>query len=98
MPKTAIHYLKELSILGVGEFETDVEPHRFYLADNLKGLLEATSHTPPKLVTPIDPSTCDLTDSLSIENHLPQGVTQNDGVCLLSEGENLNLGGPLENF
>jgi hypothetical protein len=96
--KTAIHYLKELSILGVGELNQEAEPFRFYLSDELKGLLENRTHTPPELVTPSTSIESPFNELLSVQNHSIPGVTQNDGVCSFDGENEVELGGAIENF
>ncbi len=81
--KTALHYLKELSILGVVDSATDSEPYLFTLKDEFQGLRQ---HTTPDPVTVQNSQKEPTQTQLSIENHYIQCVTQNDGVCELPEG------------
>lgn len=81
--KTALHYLKELSILGVVDGNTGSEPYYFTLKREFHALL---THTTPVPVTVQNSSKESTQTQLSIQNHYAQGVTPNDGVCELPEG------------
>lgn len=79
--KTALHYLKELRILGVIDGQTDAEPFRFSLRSEFLGLLENFTNTPADSVTLAHEHTCKSGNTSNAQIASEKSVTANAGVC-----------------
>lgn len=75
---TALHYLKELAVLGVISLDSNSDPFEFRLKEEFLELIR--QHTPPNPLTPEEGPSGGFEDSLSSENHSESSVKQNDGV------------------